>query len=136
MRRQLLFFVLAGLTLTFVLAACGGGGAASLDATEWVLTSLDGSSPLGNFSLSFADGQVSGQAGCNSYFGGFEQAGSSLSIPMIGMTEMFCMEPEGIMDQESLYLGILSRGSTFSVTGSQLRIESSDGAFLLFEVIE
>jgi heat shock protein HslJ len=107
-----------------------------LDGTEWVLTSLNGGSPIGSITLAFADGEVSGTGGCNHYFGGYDQSGNTISLPMIGMTEMACMEPVGIMDQESEYLGVLSRVNTFSVDGSQLRMESSDGAFLLFEAVE
>ena len=55
---------------------------------------------------------------------------------MIGMTEMYCMDPEGIMDQESKYLGIMSRVSTFSTNETQLRLETTDGAFLVFEAVE
>jgi heat shock protein HslJ len=109
-----------------------------LDGTEWVLTTLDGSPPVGgtSFTLVFADGGISGKAGCNLYFGDYDQSGNTLSIPMIGMTEMYCMDPEGVMDQESTYLAILSRLGTFSVDGSQLRLDTADGAFLLFEAVE
>jgi heat shock protein HslJ len=97
---------------------------------------LNGAGPLGSFTLSFADGQATGKAGCNSYFGDYDQSGNTLSIPMIGMTEMYCMDPEGIMDQESQYVGILSRIDTFSMNGTQLRMETGDGASLLFESVE
>jgi len=123
-------------SITLMLTSCGAGGGGSLDGTDWVLTSLNGASPLGSFTLAFAEGQATGKAGCNSYFGDYDQKGNTLSIPMIGMTEMYCMDPEGIMDQESLYVGILSRIDTFSMNGTQLQLESSDGAFLVFEAVE
>jgi heat shock protein HslJ len=134
MRRNLFILFLAAIAL--MLVSCGGGGASSLDGTDWVLTSLNGASPLGSFALAFTDGQVTGKAGCNSYFGDYDQSGDTLSIPMIGITEMYCMDPEGIMDQESLYVGILSRVDTFSTSGTQLRLETGDGAFLIFEAVE
>ena len=136
MQRKIFFLIVVTTSLAFTLAACGGGGARSLDGTDWVLTSLHGQIPLGSFTLSFVDGEISGKAGCNSYFGGYDQSGDSLNFPMIGMTEMFCMDPEGIMDQESLYLGIMSRVSTFSRNETQLRLEANDGAFLVFEAVE
>ena len=136
MKRQLISIITMTTILTVVLAGCGG--TPSLDGTNWVLTSLDGESPIGgaSFTLAFADGQVNGTAGCNLYFGDYDQSANTLSIPMIGMTEMYCMDPQGIMDQEGLYLGILSRVDTFSVVGSQLRMDTADGAFLLFEAVE
>lgn len=134
MRRIL--FILFLVIIALMLVSCGAGGASSLDGTDWVLTSLNGASPLGSFTLTFADGQVNGKAGCNSYFGDYDQSGNTLSIPMIGMTEMYCMDPEGIMDQETLYVGILSRVDSFSMDGTQLQLESSDGAFLVFEAVE
>jgi len=136
MKRELIFVVKVTATLAILLTACGG--AASLDGTEWLLTSLNGDTPVGgaSFTLAFGDGQISGKAGCNSYFGDYDQSGNTLSIPMIGMTEMYCMDPAGVMDQESTYLGILSRLGTFSVVGSQLRLDTADGAFLVFKAVE
>lgn len=136
MRQRLILVTLLILSMTVLMIGCGG--APSLDGTDWVLTSLDGDSPVGgaSFTLAFADGQMNGTAGCNLYFGDYDQSGNTLSIPMIGMTEMYCMDPQGIMDQEGVYLGILSRVNTFSVVGSQLRIDTADGAFLLFEAVE
>jgi heat shock protein HslJ len=138
MKRQLIFIITITTTLTALLAACGGGGGTLLDGTEWVLTSLDGDTPVGGatFTLAFNDGQLNGKAGCNSYFGDYDQSGNTLSFPMIGMTEMFCMDPEGVMEQESTYVGILSRVDTFSVDGSSLRMDTDDGAFLVFEAVE
>jgi heat shock protein HslJ len=136
MRRKLFYLMLVMASLAFTLAACGGGGAGSLDGTDWILTSLHGQIPLGSFTLSFAGGEINGKAGCNSYFGGYDQSGDSLDFPMIGMTEMYCMDPEGIMDQESKYLGIMSRVSAFSRNETQLRLEATDGAFLVFEAVE
>jgi heat shock protein HslJ len=136
MRGKLIILIVVTAAITFTLAACGGGGAGSLDGTDWILTSLHGQIPLGSFTLSFAEGEISGKAGCNSYFGGYDQSGDTLDFPMIAMTEMYCMDPEGIMDQESKYLGIMSRVNTFSRNETQLRLEATDGAFLVFEAVE
>jgi heat shock protein HslJ len=136
MLKRLMTLTILAIALAAALGACIGGGAVSLDNTDWVLTSLNGSNPLGSFTLAFIDGQAIGTSGCNSYFGDYEQTGDTLNIPMIGMTEMFCTEPEGIMDQESLYVGILSRANALSTSGTQLRLEASDGAFLVFEAVE
>ena len=127
-------------TLMAILAACGQGGdeVIDLDGTSWILTSLNGDSPIAGatFSLNFSEGQAQGTAGCNSFFGGYTQDGDSFSMPLLAMTEMYCMDPDGLMDQEGSYLQVLGQVDSFSVTGSQLRLETIDGAFLLFEVEE
>jgi len=52
-------------------------------------------------------GQVTGSAGCNTYFGSYDANKSKLTIGVIAATEMYCLEPEGVMDQEQEYLKIL-----------------------------
>ncbi len=42
----------------------------------------------------FLNGQVAGSAGCNNYFGSYEMSGNSLSIGTVGMTGMFCADPQ------------------------------------------
>jgi heat shock protein HslJ len=73
------------------------------------------------------EGTVKGSAGCNSYFGSYEVEGNQLSIPgPMGVTEMYCMEPEGVMDQEQEYLTILQNAGTYKIEGNQLQIGSGD----------
>jgi len=79
-----------------------------------------------------AEHEVSGSAGCNSYFGDYEVDGSSLSIPLIGNTEMYCMEPEGVMDQEEQYLQSLRLAESYEVKDGKLRITCSDGTVMVF----
>ena len=133
----LMIFIIA---LVAILAACGQGGdeGFDLDSTSWILTSLNGDSPIAGvtFSLNFSGGRVNGTAGCNSFFGGYTQDGDTVSMPLLAMTEMYCMDPDGLMDQEGSYLQVLGQVDSFSVTGIQLRLETIDGAFLLFEAEE
>ena len=80
-----------------------------------------------------AEGTVKGSAGCNSYFGSYELNGSQLSIPgPIGATEMFCMEPEGVMDQEQEYLAVLQLAESYEIDGDELRIDCG-GQVLVFK---
>jgi len=70
-----------------------------------------------------SEGTVKGSAGCNSYFGSYELKGSQLSIPgPVGVTEMYCMEPEGVMDQEQEYLTALQLAESFEIDGDELQI--------------
>ncbi len=77
------------------------------------------------------EGQISGKAGCNRYWGGYEVDGGKLSIGPVASTEMFCNEPEGVMQTETAYLKNLSRAASFRIEGDRLTIYDQDGAKLL-----
>ncbi|MFC1872766.1 DUF4382 domain-containing protein, partial [Chloroflexota bacterium] len=87
--------------------------------------------------LIFADfdedtGQVTGNAGANSYFGSYNLEGENLTIPgPIGATEMYRMDPEGVMDQEQEYLSLLQQSKAYSITGDILNI-TCDNQILIF----
>jgi heat shock protein HslJ len=103
----------------------------SLEDTEWILQSYGES---GNpkdiitdteITTEFvsSEGTVKGSAGCNSYFGGYELEGSQLSIPgPIGATEMYCAEPDGVMDQEQEYLATLQLAESYEINSDELRV--------------
>jgi heat shock protein HslJ len=40
--------------------------------------------------ISFADGGLSGSAGCNSYFGGYQVSGDEIKVSELANTEMWC----------------------------------------------
>lgn len=103
----------------------------TLEDTKWMLRSYG---ETGNLTDVLADteitaefvsveGTVKGSAGCNSYFGGYEVEGSQLLIPgPVGATEMYCMEPEGVMDQEQEYLATLQLAESYEIDSDELRI--------------
>ncbi|MFC1935145.1 META domain-containing protein [Chloroflexota bacterium] len=111
------------------LAACGSG--AFIEDTIWELESYG---ETGNLQTVIQDteitaefvsseGTVKGSASCNSYFGSYQLEGSKLSIPgPIGATEMYCAEPEGVMDQEQEYLATLQLAESYEMDGNELRI--------------
>ncbi len=74
------------------------------------------------------DGQISGNAGCNDYFGAYEVIGENISFGPIGMTKKACLEPEGVMEQETLFLAALETATTYRVEGSTMVLSSADGA--------
>jgi len=77
--------------------------------------------------FSSSDGTVEGSAGCNSYSGSYAVEDSQLSVPgPIAATEMYCEEPEGVMDQEQEYLEILQAAESYSVEDGELQINCSD----------
>jgi hypothetical protein len=115
-------------TILLALTACGvtgTGGGDPLDGTSWVLPGVSATA-------TFEDGQVHGSGGCNTYSGAYEVRGDSITIGPLAMTEMACMEPEGIMEQESLFMAHMSDAQTFALTDGQLQIFQSDGEALTF----
>lgn len=102
---------------------------------SWRLTVLNGANiiPGTEITAIFGDaGNLSGSAGCNSYTGGYQISGDTLSIGGIGTGQQFCAEPPGVMDQEQLYITVLNGATGFSINGQQLSIRSSRG-LLQFE---
>ena len=103
----------------------------SLEDTKWILQSYGES---GNpkdmitdteITAEFvsSEGTVKGSAGCNSYFGGYELEDSQLSIPgPMGATEMYCAEPDGVMNQEQEYLATFQLAESCEINGDELRI--------------
>jgi heat shock protein HslJ len=73
------------------------------------------------------DGQVSGSAGCNRYFGPFQSSGQSLQIGPLGSSRMLC-DPPAVMDQEQAYLAALQRTTQYQFENGQLVLRDADGA--------
>ena len=72
--------------------------------------------------LEFGDGELSGSAGCNSYFGSYtSKKDGTFEVSDLANTEMACMEP-GVMEQEGEYLTALRLAENYEVNGSTLRI--------------
>jgi heat shock protein HslJ len=138
------------LALTVALAACGGpsetaeptkveakrtGTPSVLDGTEWVLTSLNGSSLIEgtNITLNFADGILGGFAGCNAYGGGRDSGKyvatdeGTLTIPQMAVTLQLCQTPEGVMEQEAAYIEALQIAVAYRVMGDRLEIKDAEG---------
>ena len=106
-----------------------------LGDTVWVLQSYGEDGNLKNvltdteITAEFisSEGTIEGSAGCNSYFGSYEAEASQLSIPgPIAVTEMYCMEPEGVMEQEQQYLEILQAAESYSTEDGNLQINCGD----------
>lgn len=135
------FGLTAVLLAILVLAGCGGSSS-GFENVKWKLESYgDADSPRqvisgSNITAVFESktGQVGGSAGCNSYFGSYRLK-NGLEIGMLGNTEMYCMEPEGIMDQETEYLRILGMAESYSLEDGRLEIECGDEV-LVFGMVE
>ncbi len=72
-----------------------------------------------------------GRAGCNQYGARFVAIGNRLEVEPILSTEMLCVVPNGIMDQEARYLSQLSQARGFSVRDDHLALLDASGVPLL-----
>jgi heat shock protein HslJ len=125
--------------LAIGLVACKGEVVAFED-NEWLLESygepdnvhmvIEGTEITTSFDSTTHE--VSGSAGCNSYFGDYEVDNHQLSITALAYTEMACLEPEGVMDQEYQYLQSLGLVESYEMKDSRLHITCSDGSVLTF----
>jgi heat shock protein HslJ len=109
----------------------------SLEGTSWALESFviggDAVSSLvadTSITATIADGEISGNATCNSYTGTVSIDGAGITIGQIVMTEMAC---EVGMDQESQYLQTLAEVSTWRIDGTTLTLSADNGNGLIFQ---
>ncbi|WAI01748.1 META domain-containing protein [Methanogenium organophilum] len=113
--------------------------AVPLTGTTWMLTSYNNGneavvSVIAGTEITLnldEDGEIAGSAGCNTYFASYETDGNALSFGMIGSTEMFCEEPEGIMAQETTYLNLLNTAAGYVIERDSLTVQDSSGKTIL-----
>jgi len=125
--------------LTFIFSACSGGlssGQVDLDGSAWILTAINSdTSIIGNPpTLEFESDQVVGNASCNIYGGSYEVKGDMIRFGQLARTEMYCMKPEGVMDQEQTYLEILGAAKRIELADDILRISSDFEKTLTFQM--
>ncbi len=118
--------------LAIMLSACAGSSPTdqpNLEGTTQALTAFNQNPPIEDtqLTITFEDGQVSGNAGCNHYGGSYQVKGDAISFDALFMTEMACMEPVGVMEQELTYLELL---------GAAQRFELVDGVLTIFTDLE
>jgi heat shock protein HslJ len=119
-----------------VLAACGTS-AVDVEGTAWQLVTINGAVPIegSEITLRFQDGRVMGNSGCNTYGGEYtSRENGAFQVGPIQVTEMGCMDPPGVMDQEIDYLRILQGADTITQSETELTIEGG-GNFLVFLAI-
>lgn len=111
---------------------------AELSGPVWKLSTLNNgqqavsSLPEGiEITAQFKDGRLSGSAGCNTYFADYKVEGDQLTIRNPGSTKMMCSEPEGVMDQEALFLQALSQAARYQIREQTLTIFGVTGETLL-----
>ena len=121
------------------LSGCGGDvlPPAALDGTHWQILSIDGRPVVAGAeaSLGFADGRISGTAGCNRLSGSFASDGNRLTVSQVATTRMMC--PPELMAQEARLLELLrqSLGMRFDARGRMILSGDGEARILLQRAI-
>ncbi len=79
-----------------------------------------------------ATSQISGSAGANHYSGVYQISKDKLSIQEITHTEMYRLDPEGVMEQEDYYLKALQAAESYEISVGKLSI-TTDTKVLIFK---
>jgi heat shock protein HslJ len=131
---RMMRLLLAGILLLISGCSLLPGSGSGLDGTSWKLVSYSGITPIPGreMTASFKDQEISGSASCNHYFGSYRTRGTALTIENLAWTEMACLDPEGIMEQEQELMRLLGSAASYDLQGDQLVITASSGEELVF----
>jgi len=129
-------FVLV-ILVVMVLTACSSNEPSvgdPLSGTSWELVYYRKSRVIEGVAVTatFEGGQVKGSSGCNSYSGSYQVEGGKISFSPLMSTLMACPDPDGVMDQEAMFLAWLQDAQTYQIQDDQLMIFRSDGEALTF----
>jgi heat shock protein HslJ len=111
--------------------------AKALYQTTWTLIKVntkqikqvEGKNPITLF-IDEESKNVNGYAGCNRYFGKFEQKKGSISFSQMGATKMMC--PPANMSIEESYLQALNKVDNYFITDSTLQLSKGENVLLTF----
>jgi heat shock protein HslJ len=106
-----------------------------LAASRWRLISLEGQQLIEGtaITLAFDEWILAGSAGCNTYGGGPDSGpylatlDGTLTITQTAITVKDCLEPQGIMEQETSYIKALQQAATYRITNGYLEIIDMTG---------
>jgi heat shock protein HslJ len=107
---------------------------ATLDGTSWRLETIQGEPVLPGTepTLVFEDGNTGGTTGCNSFGGPYVATGeAAIEFREIASTQMACMDPDGVMEQEIAYLSMLQGATDYRVEGDRLELQNDLGETVL-----
>lgn len=110
-----------------------------LAGTEWnvILFSQNGQYKSNSFAgkpitLRFSpDGKLSGDAGCNGYFGNYEVENGSIQITERGNSLMGCESAE-LMDQEAQYFRALKTVTKYWIEANSLELRTAEGETAIY----
>jgi len=122
---------------------CGGdftygsapGSDLKLENTRWHVALVNGrpTPAVGDYSMSFTDGQVGARTGCNSMGGRYSIAGRTLTVTDLASTLMGCPEPAATFEQQAS--AVLMRPMQVEVAaGGRLVLSNAAGSISLTPV--
>lgn len=110
----------------------------NIEGVEWQLAELGANGALGpavpgsGASLLLDSGNASGSGGCNSFNGGYDLDGASLTFTPLASTLRLCDDPSGTGEQESTYFALLAEVDEQAVVDDELVLSSNGAAVLVF----
>ncbi len=131
------------ITILLLLAACAPQTppadtpslpGSELDGSTWTMTSMAKTKPKpgSEITAGFMGGQLSGSTGCNNYFYAYTAEGDRITLGEGGVTEMACMTPDGVMEQESRFLTFLNQVERYHLSADELQLITPGGEYLIF----
>ena len=105
----LLWLACVALLTTAGCQSIEGSRTSTLDGSNWELDAYQKTKPIlgTTITANFSNGEIRGTAGCNSYFGSYTTDGTRIEFGELGWTAMACLDPDGVMEQETLVMNFL-----------------------------
>ncbi len=107
-----------------------------LEGVDWRLldfrtpTAVTSSIAGADVTATFADGKLTGNAGCNDYtatYTGGNDTSGALTIAGVQLGTKTCTTPEGVAQQEQGYAAALATVVKFETTGNKLTLLNAQG---------
>ena len=119
--------------VSILLSACANADSLSLNGTSWQLVAIGKQQPISGstITLTFEDGRVNGNSGCNSFGGEYQLKGDTVQFGMLMSTMMACAD-SAMMNQESTFMQFLGDAQRLEIVDGKLQIYRSDGDALTF----
>jgi heat shock protein HslJ len=137
-----LALAIIALPLAALLVACATGSQGTappgtpipLTGTKWMLTSLDGSSPVEGAAATLAfypDNYMEGTSGCNSFGTDYATQDGEFRIAEIHRTASNCEAPPDIMRQDRAFFEALAGIAAYRATEDRLEFDGATGKTVL-----
>ncbi len=132
-------YIRIAILLVILLSSCSGNEnkiEAQLQGKTWVLSTYNDTQPIAAHHpiLEFEADQVSGTTGCNHYGGTYQIDEESIRFKGVFSTEMACLEPDGLMEQERSFLELLRTVDQFQLSENRLKFYAASQPVLVFKI--
>lgn len=121
----------AGLIVLLAVHGCAASGANRLAGSEWRPLSIDGVEAPADAEVFVhfgSEGKLTGNTGCNGFFGGYAIDGDGIEIGPVGTTLRIC--PGALAELESSLLQALQTARRFTREQTELTLFDADGRAL------